>query len=100
MNQTEVRKLVSDVPAGTRLRFTYKREETGVLSYLVGLINSGIITADNPDAVKSLCIAINASGDWERDENRTFEVLTTDQFDVDWFVQRVGREVESFEVLT
>ena len=100
MNITEVKNLVSDKPEGTRLQFTYKPEAIGALSYLEGLFNSDIITADNPGEVTALCSAIRASGDWEGDQNRNFEVLTTGKFDVEWFAQRVGRDIESLEILT
>ncbi len=100
MDANEVRKVVSDVPAGTKLRFTYKREETGVLSYLRAMIEGGMLTTFNNNAVLSLCIAVVDTSDWDADQNRTFEVETADKFDVDHFVARVGRELESLEVLT
>ena len=99
VNATEVRRLVSNVPAGTLLRFTYKRQYPQVAGYLGGMIDKGVISVDSP-MVKVLIHAITVSGSWDSDRNRTFEVRTTDKFDVDWFVDRVGSDVESFEVLS
>ena len=100
IDSVAVREMVSGVPAGTKLRFTYKPQYTQVVFYLAGMIDAGVISVDNPLAVKLLVYAIVESGDWAYDRNRTFEVQTTDKFDVDWFVGRVGSDVESFEVVS
>lgn len=99
VDAAEVRRLVSNIRAGTKLSFTYKREEPRVVLYLMGMLEAGILTTDKPGLMKMLIYAISESRSWDHDRNRTFEVRTTDSFDIDWFVDRVGSEVESFEVL-
>lgn len=100
MDANEVRRLVSNVPKGTRLRFTFWPQNITALTFVIGMLNSGMITVENPNFVKALCFTIILVGNWADDQNRTFEVRTTDSFDVDWFVHNIGSALESLEVLT
>lgn len=80
-----------------KLRITFKREKTGDLMYLLGMISSGIITLNPGD--HAVVMAVSQSRDWEFDDNRTMNVTMTPSFREEFFVGRLARALEKIEVV-
>ncbi|MEK9195217.1 MAG: hypothetical protein AAB975_02485 [Patescibacteria group bacterium] len=95
----EIRQALQIALAGSRkLKIVFKKEAIGgEVAYLLGMMNAGIINLDIRDAM-NLSVT-NASRKWVPDNNRAVVVMLTDQFDENWFVERMYRALEKIEIL-
>lgn len=98
MRRQEVEQILADIQVGTRLRLTYKEDCTQDPFYLLGMVRAGIIQFENP-MNEALIWAVHESGDWSRPDNRVIEVVTTEKFDLGWFVDRTHWPLESMEII-
>ena len=95
----EIRQALQIALAGSRkIKIVFKKEAIGgEVAYLLGMMNAGIINLDIRDAM-NLSVT-NASRKWVPDNNRAVVVMLTDQFDENWFVERMYRALEKIEIL-
>lgn len=81
----------------SKVKVTFKREATGDLNYLFGMVRNGVVELDPSDEM--VLMAVAQTGDWGGDHNRTVIITLTDQFDEEWFVGRMQRAVESISAV-
>ena len=98
MGRQEVAERLAEGPPGTTLRLTYKEDCTFDPFYLVGMAGAEAIQFVNP-MDRATIMAVQRSKNWGHSSNRTIEVVTTETFDLEWFVDRVARPLESLEVV-
>lgn len=93
----KITKAVEKALAGSRkVKITFKREAAGEVSYLLGMLNSGIVSLNNSDDQMTL-LAVNQSRNWHSDRDRTVALTLTEKFDQEWFTSRMYRALEKIE---
>ena len=97
MKRQEFLDVVKAVGVGNRIKITYKDNAIPTLPYLIGMYNAGLFTLEDPGL--SLLYAIVRSQKWDREQNKTFLLVITESFDLEWFVDRLHWDVESVEVI-
>ena len=98
MKKEEVADIVAGVPIGTKLELLYGERFISDPVYLLGMVNEGIILFDDPD--QSIFIyAVFVSGYWSDPRNKRIVVITTSDFDEEWFVDRTAHALEALRIV-
>jgi len=81
-----------------KVKVTFRREAIFEVSYLLGMAKSGIVQLNN--GTETTLRVVAQSRDWGDDQNRTATVTLMNQFDEDWFVERMYRALEKIEAIS
>lgn len=85
------------VAQGKDVSLTFKTSAIAEVSYLIAMNNAAGVVLNNGDLLTLM--AVNASGDWDGDHNRTVTITPSKDYNENWFLGRMGRALESWRLL-
>jgi len=87
--------ILTEVETGDTLQTRFKTEGLIGITYLLGMIHHGLVTATK-DFLTLLAVA--ESGYWDEDVNRYVTLEVTNAFDQNWFADRLRDHIDSLEI--